>query len=289
MTSPSQNARSDKALVSLAGLGLTPLMPVNPTAPLDLGDAAARVPGVASKKELEVALAQRLDRLQSLQDALFADGRHAVLLVLQGRDASGKDGVIKTVCGAFNPTGVRVMAFGPPTPLELRHDFLWRVHQAVPPRGQVGVFNRSHYEDVLAVRVRRLAPESVWRGRYAHINAFEELLHDNGVVILKCFLHVSQDEQHERLTERLDDPHKNWKFRAEDIEDRARWAEYTEAYHDALTRCSMAAAPWYVVPSDSKTVRNLLIADVLMRAMDALPLRYPTMPDDVREAARDFR
>jgi len=289
MTAPSQHARSDKALVSLASVGLTPLSPVNPTAPLDLGDAAARVPGVASKKELEVALAQRLSRLEALQDALFADGRHAVLLVLQGRDASGKDGVIKTVCGAFNPTGVRVVAFGPPTPLELRHDFLWRVHQAVPPRGQVGVFNRSHYEDVLAVRVRRLAPELVWRGRYAHINAFEELLHANGVVILKCFLHVSQDEQHERLTERLDDPRKNWKFRAEDIEDRARWAEYTEAYHDALMRCSTASAPWYVVPSDSKTVRNVLIADVLMRAMESLPLHYPSMPDDVREAVRDFK
>lgn len=289
MTAPAQGTRSDKAVVSLTTVGLSPLMPVNPTAALDLGDAAARVAGVAPRKELEAALAQRLERLESLQDALFANGRHAVLLVLQGRDASGKDGVIKTVCGAFNPTGVRVTAFGPPTPLELRHDFLWRVHQAVPPRGQVGVFNRSHYEDVLAVRVRRLAPESVWRSRYAHINAFEEMLHANGVVICKCFLHVSQDEQHERLTSRLDDPRKNWKFRAEDIEDRARWAEYTEAYHEALTRCSTAAAPWYVVPSDNKTVRNLLIADVLMRAMEALPLHYPTMPDAVREAARDFR
>jgi PPK2 family polyphosphate:nucleotide phosphotransferase len=182
-----------------------------------------------------------------------------------------------------------VAAFGPPTALELRHDFLWRVHQVVPPRGMIGVFNRSHYEDVLAVRVRGLAPESVWRPRFEQINHFESMLHANGVVIRKCFLHISQDEQRERLQERLEDPHKNWKFRLEDLDDRARWDDYTAAYREVLDRCSTPDAPWYVVPADSKTMRNYLVARLLVETLEALPLRYPAMKPEVREAARDFR
>ncbi|MBL0940114.1 MAG: polyphosphate kinase 2 family protein [Gemmatimonadaceae bacterium] len=286
MSSHDRKTSREDARVDVEELGLDRLVPVNPAAPLDLGDEAARVRGAAGKKDLEHATRRLLDRLEELQDAFYADGRHALLLVLQGRDASGKDGVIKTVYGAFNPTGVRVAAFGPPSSLELKHDFLWRVHQVVPPRGMVGVFNRSHYEDVLAVRVRELASEDVWRPRYAQINAFEEMLHANGVIIRKCFLHVSRDEQRERLQERFDDPRKNWKFRLEDLEDRARWDEYTAAYTEALTRCSTPWAPWYVVPADDKAVRNYLIADMLLRTLESLRSTYPVIQPDVRHAAK---
>jgi PPK2 family polyphosphate:nucleotide phosphotransferase len=255
---------------------------------VSLGNAAARVDSAPDKKVLEQATSDLLARLAALQDAFHADGRHALLLILQGRDASGKDGVIKSVYGAFNPTGVQVAAFGPPTALELRHDFLWRVHQVVPPRGMIGVFNRSHYEDVLAVRVRQLAPVSVWQARFAQINHFEEMLHANGVVIRKCFLHISQDEQRARLLARLDDPTKNWKFRVEDLNDRARWDDYTEAYREALTRCSTPDAPWFVVPADNKALRNYLVARMLVDTLESLTPSYPAMQEAVRTAARNF-
>lgn len=265
------------------------LVPVDPGAHIPLGNKAARLDGTPDKKSLEAATRELLERLADLQDAFHADGRHALLLVLQGRDASGKDGLIKSVYGAFNPTGVQVAAFGPPTPLELRHDFLWRVHQVVPPRGMIGVFNRSHYEDVLAVRVRRIAPESVWAPRFEQINHFEQMLHANGVVIRKCFLHISQDEQHERLSARLHDPRKNWKFRLEDLDDRAQWDAYTDAYRDVLTRCSTPWAPWYVVPADDKATRNYLVARLLVETLESLHCTYPVMRADVRDAAKDFR
>lgn len=265
------------------------LEPVAGNERVPLGSKAARIEGAPDKREVETATKALLEKLADLQDAFHADGRHALLLVLQGRDASGKDGVIKTVYGAFNPTGVRVAAFGPPTPYELRHDFLWRIHQVVPPRGMIGVFNRSHYEDVLAVRVRGLAPETVWRPRFEQINAFERMLSQNGVVIRKCFLHVSRDEQRERLQARLDDPRKNWKFRLEDLDDRARWDDYTDAYRDVLAQCSTTEAPWYVVPSDDKAVRNYLIARMLVETLEALHPVYPPMNPDVRDAARDIR
>ena len=265
------------------------LEPVDPSVRLSLGGKAAQLEDAPSKSVLEPATAKLLERLHELQDVFYADGRHAFLLIFQGRDASGKDGVIRTVCGAFNPTGVQVTAFGPPTPLELRHDFLWRVHQAVPPRGMIGVFNRSHYEDVLAVRVRGLAPEEVWRARYDQINAFEQMLAANRVVIRKCFLHISRDEQRGQLQERLDDPTKNWKFRLDDLADRARWDAYTDAYREALTRCTTDAAPWYVVPSDRKSVRNYLVARMLVETLESLSLEYPRIDPAVRDAAKDFR
>ncbi|HCT57432.1 MAG TPA: polyphosphate kinase [Gemmatimonas aurantiaca] len=278
--------KEGRAAMLLDGLRLEP---VDPDARLSLGSKAAEVKDAPAKAVLEAATAQLLERLHELQDLFHADGRYALLVVFQGRDASGKDGVIRTVCGAFNPTGVQVSAFGPPTALELRHDFLWRVHQVVPPRGVIGVFNRSHYEDVLAVRVRGLAPEDVWRARYDQINAFEQMLAQNRVIIRKCFLHVSRDEQRAQLQERLDDPTKNWKFRLDDLEDRARWDAYTEAYRDALTRCTSDVAPWYVVPSDRKSVRNYLVARMLVETLESLPLEYPRIDDEVREAARDFK
>ncbi len=265
------------------------LKPVNALKKLRLGSAAATVAAPPGDAAIHDATAVLLAKLTDLQDAFHADGRRALLLVLQGRDASGKDGVIRTVYGAFNPTGVQVAAFGPPTPLELRHDFLWRVHQVVPARGMIGVFNRSHYEDVLAVRVRGLATESVWRSRYDQINAFERLLHESGVIVRKCMLHVSRDEQRTRLLSRLDDPKKNWKFRLEDLADRARWDAYTDAYREALTRCSTAVAPWYVVPSDDKAIRNYLIARLLVETLEEARPTYPLMDPAVRDAAQGFR
>ncbi len=255
---------------------------------IKLGTKAARVEHAPPHAEIEEATQRLLQRLMSLQDAFHADGRHALLLVLQGRDASGKDGVVKSVSGAFNPSGVRVESFGAPTALELKHDYLWRVHQVVPSRGMIGVFNRSHYEDVLVVRVRELAPEDTWRARYKQINAFERMLSDNGVIIRKCMLHVSRDEQRERLLARLDDPRKNWKFREGDLEDRARWDAYTSAYTEALSTCSTKWAPWYVVPSDDKAVRNFLIARMLVETLEELSPVYPPIDPAVREASKDF-
>jgi PPK2 family polyphosphate:nucleotide phosphotransferase len=253
-----------------------------------LGSKAARLDDVPPRDVIDAATRVLLDRLTVLQDAFHADGRRSLLLILQGRDAAGKDGVIKSVYGAFNPSGVSVASFGPPTPLELRHDFLWRVHQVVPARGMIGVFNRSHYEDVLVVRVRSLVPEDVWRPRFEHINAFEQMLADSGTIIRKCMLHVSREEQGERLRARLDDPHKNWKFRAGDLDDRARWDDYTEAYREVLQRCSTKWAPWYVVPADDKSVRNFLIARMLVDTMESLDSEYPLMDPKVREAAQGF-
>jgi PPK2 family polyphosphate:nucleotide phosphotransferase len=264
------------------------LEPVDGEDKIKLGSKAACVEDLPAREVLQEATAALCDRLTDLQEAFHADGSRALLLVLQGRDASGKDGVIKSVSGAFNPSGVRISSFGPPTPLELRHDFLWRVHEQVPPRGVIGVFNRSHYEDVLVARVRKLVPESVWRGRYALINAFEELLAESGVVVRKCMLHVSREEQGERLRERLHDPHKAWKFRLGDLDDRALWDDYTEAYKDALRQCSTKAAPWYIVPSDDNKVRNFLVARMLVETMESLDSKYPPMDPKVREAAVGF-
>lgn len=258
------------------------LRPVSPRAGLPLADRDARTPKrLPDKGILAEALAREQKRLGELQQALYADGRFALLVVLQGRDASGKDGTIRNVFDACNPQGCQVTGFKTPTANELAHDFLWRVHNAVPPRRIIGIFNRSHYEDVLAVRVRKLAPRAVWQRRYRQINEFERHLAENGVVILKFFLHVSREEQREQLLERLTDPRKNWKFNAGDLEDRARWGAYTRAYRDALRRCSTPWAPWYVVPSDNKTTRNYLVTRVIVDALSKLRLHYPPAPRSV--------
>lgn len=258
------------------------LKPVRPGAPLALSDRDAHRPhGLRDRDGVKEALSDEVKQLGQLQERLIADKRHAVLVILQGRDASGKDGTIKQVFDGCNPQGVRVSSFGVPTALELSHDFLWRVHQAVPPRGYIGIWNRSHYEDVLAVRVRHLAPPRVWRARFELINDFERMLAANNVTILKFFLHISREEQRERLIDRLEDPTENWKFREGDLEDRKLWAAYTAAYRDALRLCSTRWAPWYVVPADSKPVRNLLITQVLNSALRGLKLRYPKAPREV--------
>ena len=255
---------------------------------LDLSGKAASIDELPSKGDLKHATAKLFERLSDLQEAFYADGRHALLLVLQGRDASGKDGLIRAVIGAVNPLGVHIAVFGVPTEEELSHDYLWRVHRQIPSRRMIGVFNRSHYEDVVAVRVRKLVPESVWQQRFDQINAFEKMLAENCVIIRKCFLHVSKDEQRERLQARLDDPRKNWKFRLGDLEDRAKWDAYSDAYRDVLERCSTEHAPWYVVPADSKTLRNYLVAKLLVETLESVGSEFPVMDDEVRRRALNY-
>ena len=260
----------------------TTLKAVSSSRPPRLSDSDAKPPrGLARGDALKDALELELARLAELQSVFYADGRRALLVVLQGRDASGKDGTIRTVFGACNPQGCQVTSFKAPSALELSHDFLWRVHTAVPPKGMIGIFNRSHYEDVLVVRVRELAPRAVWIKRYDQINAFERQLSESGAVILKFCLHISKDEQRQQFLERLTDPTKNWKFRPGDLDDRARWNDYTAAYRDALRKCSTPWAPWYVVPSDSKTVRNYLVTRVINDTLLGLDLQYPRASPDV--------
>ncbi|MFV2113339.1 PPK2 family polyphosphate kinase [Micromonospora sp. LOL_025] len=210
-----------------------------------------------------------------------AAGRR-VLLVLQAMDCGGKDGTIKRVAGAMNPLGLHVRSFGPPTPEELRHDFLWRIRRALPPPGQVGVFNRSHYEDVLVARVDSLVPESIWQARYDEINAFEREQVDAGVALVKVMLHISYAEQGRRLLERLDEPRKHWKYDPSDVDARARWDDYQAAYAEALSRCGTDAAPWYVVPADRKWYRDWAVAHLLRETFDTLDLGYPPAGFDVR-------
>jgi PPK2 family polyphosphate:nucleotide phosphotransferase len=243
---------------------------------LDLSDSLAAPPlGLPQKKELEDrfdALGRRLDQLQS---ALAAEGTRALLVILQGRDASGKDGTIKRVFGSMGPAHCRVVSFKRPTSIDLEHDYLWRIHAMTPPRGVVGVFNRSHYEDLLPVRVHRLVPEDVWRRRYDHINAFERMLSDEGTVIRKFFLHISKNEQLERLNERLDQPSKNWKFALGDLKERGLWDAYSEAYAEMLERCSTAWAPWYIVPADKNKPRDFLVAEAVVEALEGMNPQYP--------------
>ncbi|MGQ0537310.1 MAG: PPK2 family polyphosphate kinase [Gemmatimonadaceae bacterium] len=247
-----------------------------------LGDAQAGRPrGLPDRDTLQDMTDKALGRLAELQQVFYADRRYALLVVLQGRDASGKDGVLRHVFGACNPQGCQVTGFKVPSEIELAHDFLWRIHGATPPKGMIGIFNRSHYEDVLVVRVRSLVPRSIWSKRYDQINAFEEMLAQNGVVILKFFLHISRGEQREQLIERLDDPTKNWKFRAGDLDDRKLWSAYTSAYRDAIARCSTPWAPWYVVPADSKSARNYLVTRVIVDKLSSLGLRYPRAKPEV--------
>ena len=205
----------------------------------------------------------------------MAEGERALLVVLQGIDTSGKDGTVRGVFNACGPLGVCVTAFGKPTEEELAHDYLWRVHKAVPKKGMIGVFNRSHYEDVLVVKVRGIAPADAIERRYDQINAFEQQLTENGVTILKFMLHISKDEQKERLQERLDDPEKNWKFNPGDLEDRKLWDEYAAAYETMLTRCSTEHAPWRVVPADKKWRRNAIISEIVRAKLEEMNPRYP--------------
>lgn len=234
------------------------------------------------RKDADERLLTLNKRLEVLQESLWAEHQRKVLVVLQGMDTSGKDGTISHVFEGVNPLGVRVAAFKAPTAEELDHDFLWRVHPKVPGRGEMVIFNRSHYEDVLVARVMNLVPPDIWRQRYGQINDFELLLSQTGTVILKFFLYISKDEQKERLQERLDDPLKQWKFRKGDLMDRAHWDEYLEAYEEALARTSQKHAPWYVVPADKKWYRNLVVAEVLVKALEDLKIQVPEPEEDLK-------
>lgn len=221
-------------------------------------------------------------RLARLQERLSAEGARSLLLVLQGMDTSGKDGTIKHVIGSMNPQGCRITAFKPPTDQELTHDFLWRIRKALPVPGQVGVFNRSHYEDVLVPRVDRLVPEEVWRTRFRTINSFEKRLVARGnATIVKVFLHISADEQQRRLLKRLDDPAKRWKFHPKDLDHRDLWDDYIESYAEAIGRCSTDVAPWYIVPANAKWFRNWVIGRLLIETLEEMNPRFPEPDIDV--------
>lgn len=235
------------------------------------------------KAQGATAMAGLADRLGALQAQMYAEGRHRLLVVLQATDTGGKDSTIAHVFRGVNPQGVSVTSFKRPTEAELAHDYLWRVHAHVPGDGHIRIFNRSHYEDVLVVRVHDLVPEARWRRRYAHIRDFERLLVDEGTTVVKFFLHISKDEQKARLQARLDDPQKRWKFEPADLAERARWDDYQAAFAEAIAETSTAHAPWYVIPADRKWYRNLAISQVLIATLDALDMRWPDAQPGVQD------
>ncbi len=228
-----------------------------------------------SKSNAAKELPHHVEKLAALHDLLYAEHRRALLLVFQGMDAAGKDGTIKHVMSGVNPQGCSVVSFKEPSHLELDHDFLWRIHAAVPRRGDIEIFNRSHYEDVLIARVHNLVPKPVWKARYRQINEFEEMLAGNDVHILKFFLHMSSEEQRKRFDQRLTDPRKNWKSTPADFHEREYWDDYQAAYQDALAKCSTKSAPWYVIPSDHKWFRNYAVAETIVRTLESFRMQYP--------------
>lgn len=270
--------------------------------PFDATKAATRPPEDApSKKDNQAALAESVERLSKLQEKLFADDRYGVLVVFQALDAAGKDGTLRSVFSGVNPAGVHVNAFKAPTSDELDHDFLWRCARVLPPRGHIGVWNRSHYEEVLVVRVnpkflggQRLPRGTddlprLWSERYESIRAFEEHAARNGTVIVKFWFNVSKDEQRDRMLERIDEPESNWKFNAGDLVERAKWDQYIAAYGEALTQTSRPHAPWYAIPADSKSFMRRTVADILVATLERLPLRWPEVDDKTRAEMKALR
>ena len=237
----------------------------------DPRDASA----LGDKDKAKLRCAGDATAIDGLQDRLYAEGKRALLVVLQGIDCSGKDGTVRAVFNTCGPIGVRIAPFKAPTVDELAHDYLWRIHQACPPRGYIGIFNRSHYEDVLVVKVRKYASAEAIERRYDEINQFEKLLVQNGTKILKFMLHISKDEQAERLRDRVATPEKRWKFNPGDLEDRALWDDYMAAYETALTRCSTEHAPWHVIPSDRNWVRNASVSRIVRETLEEMNPRYP--------------
>ncbi len=265
--------------------GLRDRLLVKPGSTVNLADVDPNETFGHVKVTAEVKVAADLERLTSLQERLWAEHRHRVLIVLQGIDASGKDGTITHVMRAFNPLGCRVVGFGVPNPVELAHDYLWRVHQVVPGNGEISVFNRSHYEAVLVERVHSLVPQEVWSRRYDQINAFEQMLVEEGTTILKFFLHIDRDEQKRRLQARVSNPTKRWKFKMGDLAERKRWADYLAAFNEALMRCSTEQAPWFVIPANHNWFRNLAVGDIAAASLDALDPKYPPgeqIPKDLK-------
>jgi PPK2 family polyphosphate:nucleotide phosphotransferase len=256
---------------------------VKPGSKLQLKDGDANRDFGLEEETAKAATAKLLVDLEELQYKMYADGRFALLVVFQAIDGGGKDSTIRHVIEAFNPQGCTVTSFKAPSAEELRHDFLWRIHKHAPLRGEVAVFNRSHYEDVLVVRVDSLAPKEVWGARYQQINDFEAGLNSANTQVVKFFLHISKDEQKRRFEERIAEPSKQWKFAPEDLRKRAQWNDYQAAFEDMLSRCSTEAAPWYVIPGDRKWLRDHAVASVLKRVLESLPLRYPTPAYDPKK------
>ena len=238
-----------------------------PDAKVRLDKISVKPPKGLTEEEAHKELQKLGEELFELQDLLWGARRHSVLVVLQGRDSAGKDGAIKHVAGFLNQRGVHVTSFGSPTPEELEHDFLWRIHRHMPRKGEFAIFNRSHYEDVLVVRVHDLAPKALWKERFGHIRDFEELLAEHGTIVLKFFLHISKDEQKKRLLKREEDSRKAWKLNTGDWEDREHWDDYTEAYEEAISRTATKEAPWHIVPADAKWYRNLVVARAIVEAL----------------------
>ncbi|HNY29722.1 MAG TPA: polyphosphate kinase 2 family protein [Fibrobacteria bacterium] len=238
------------------------------------GSSEAKEQGIARTEELR-------PKLRSLQERFYAEGRRGLVVVFQAMDTGGKDGAVRNLFTGVDPAGVDVTGFKSPTSAELAHDYLWRLHQRVPSRGKIGVWNRSHYEDILAVRVRRLVPDEVWKRRFGHVNDFERMLTDEGFVVVKYFLHISRDTQKKRLEERLADPSKHWKFDPSDLEDRELWSEYHDAYEDVFEKCSTAWAPWRIVPADRKWARNLALMEDMVSILEELDPRPPASKFDL--------
>lgn len=233
------------------------------------------------KEDARPVVDDNIRKLSALQEVLYAEHKHKILIVIQAMDTGGKDGAIRGVFSGVNPAGVRVVSFKAPSVEELDHDYLWRIHKAVPGKGELVVFNRSHYEDVLIVRVHELTPPAIWKPRFEQINAFEQQLAESGTTILKFYLHISKDEQKQRLQARLDDPNKHWKFRLGDLEERKLWDEYMVAYEDVLSKTSTSYAPWYIVPANRKWYRDLVISSVLVDALDKLNMNFPVSTENL--------
>ena len=248
---------------------------VEPGSPARIAERDSRDTLGLDKPRAKSELDDLNDRLDVLQRRLFAEGARSVLLVLQGLDAAGKDGVIRSVFSGLSPQGCKVVSFRAPTSTELAHDYLWRVHAQLPARGEIGIFNRSHYEDIVTVRIRKLVPEAAWRRRAGHVREWERMLTDEGTSIVKVFLNVSKDEQRERLQERIDDPEKRWKFRRDDLEVRARFDDYLAAYEEALTETSTDWAPWHVVPADRNWVKAYAVAKLLVETLERIDPQLP--------------
>ncbi len=255
---------------------------LTPGVPVSLGDLPTRAKAFGQDRDKAESEFKALRKeLIRLQPRFYAEGKAKMLIVFQAMDAGGKDGTVRSIFKGVNPQGVQVTSFKVPTSQELAHDFLWRVHRAVPGSGMIGVFNRSHYEDVLVVRVEEIVPEAVWMGRYELINQFEKLLVDTGTILLKFFLHISKEEQRDRFQERLEDPDKNWKFSLDDLKKREKWDLYMAAYQDALERCTTPWAPWHVIPADQNWYRDLSVARVIVNALRVHNPQYPTVKEDL--------